>query len=633
MTQGREGTITTIDCEIHILPSSISFDIYIPMNTHKKATHFLKEEHAYRLGMLQTESSHPKTVTLGETANHNIPAAVKMLFDVDSDIQPVAEDIFASKTLSLLVTAMQKTISNGNKIFFTGCGATGRLSILLESIWHRFWKGFLPNSDISEKQARKYSEQVISVMAGGDYALIKSVEGFEDFADFGKLQLEQAGVKEGDLVIAITEGGETPFVIGTAWQGVDTGATVFFVYNNPTELLKEHVKRSRDIINEPRVHKIDLSTGPMAVRGSTRMQATTIELLVAGGALEIALNKIISVTEPLPLEYANNFTTMLNDLSNDDSVKKISEIAALEAELYSNNGLVNYFADEFLLDILTDTTERSPTFMLPPFRPHDDKDSPQSWAFTKNPLLPTVAAWSDMLGRTPRGINWNSADYKKLNAPQELSNNPPKLNNNKIHKFLIGNEPDQTRCNSEKYLLSAILAGKEVDKLTKEHPFAHAFADAAKEHKDAIVIYAGEKAPTNYEKKIFHIKCHLPDSPLNLWSHLALKLILNTLSTVTMAATGRIEGNCMAWVSPSNKKLIDRGTRLISELANVDYETACHELFIALDKVKDDEIKGIEPVSPVSRAVEKLTKGGTGATPSVCAQTTTHKQYHQSKQT
>ena len=131
-----------------------------------------------------------------------------------------------------------------------------------------------------------HEDQCISVMAGGDFALIKSVEGFEDFADFGRHQLKEAGVQKDDVVVAITEGGETSFVIGTAWQGLDAGAHVFFVYNNPSDLLRRHVQRSREVLDEPRIHKLDLATGPMAITGSTRMQATTTELLVVGAALE-----------------------------------------------------------------------------------------------------------------------------------------------------------------------------------------------------------------------------------------------------------------------------------------------------------------------------------------------------------
>ena len=79
-----------------------------------------------------------------------------------------------------------------------------------------------------------------SVMAGGDYALIKSVEGFEDFALFGRKQIAELGVASGDMVFAITEGGETSFVIGTAWQGVEVGPesilciTILMMFCGPT---------------------------------------------------------------------------------------------------------------------------------------------------------------------------------------------------------------------------------------------------------------------------------------------------------------------------------------------------------------------------------------------------------------
>src|SRR5204863_4786736 len=121
-----------------------------------------------------------------------------------------------------------------------------------------------------------FENRTFSVMAGGDFALIKSVEGFEDFAAFGKKQIGDLGVCARDVVFAITEGGETSFVIGTAWKGVEVGAKVYFVYNNPDHVLCQHVQRSREIIQEPRIEKINLTTGPMAITGSTRMQATTI---------------------------------------------------------------------------------------------------------------------------------------------------------------------------------------------------------------------------------------------------------------------------------------------------------------------------------------------------------------------
>ena len=262
-------------------------------NAHEKAIEFLEHEKAFRLGELLTESMHPKTLRLSQTIEADVQAGVRMLQSVDDDIPTALERIFAQDSFGRLVEASHEAIRTGHRIFFTGCGATGRLSILLEAAWRRFWRDrcavrltTMPGSG----DARPYEQDLcVSVMAGGDFALIKSVEGFEDFTDFGRHQIKEAGVQKDDVVVAITEGGETSFVIGTAWQGLDVGAHVFFVYNNPTDLLRRHVQRSREVIDEPRIHKLDLATGPMAITGSTRMQATTTELLVVGAAMEMAL--------------------------------------------------------------------------------------------------------------------------------------------------------------------------------------------------------------------------------------------------------------------------------------------------------------------------------------------------------
>ena len=44
-------------------------------------------------------------------------------------------------------------------------------------------------------------------MAGGDIALIKAVEDFEDHPEFAEQQMIDLGFGENDLLIASTEGG------------------------------------------------------------------------------------------------------------------------------------------------------------------------------------------------------------------------------------------------------------------------------------------------------------------------------------------------------------------------------------------------------------------------------------------
>lgn len=54
----------------------------------------------------------------------------------------------------------------------------------------------------------------------------------------------------------------------------------------------------------------------------------------------------------------------------------------------------------------------------------------------------------------------------------------------------------------------------------------------------------------------------------------AQKMILNMLSTGGMVRTGRVRGNYMAYMVPSNKKLVDRAIRIICDETGCDYETA-----------------------------------------------------------
>jgi N-acetylmuramic acid 6-phosphate etherase len=579
----------------------------------EKAKKFLNEEKAFRLGELLTESSHPKTRALSKTCKSNLADGIRLLQSVDEEIPPAVEKVFQQDTFKKLVEAFFNTLKAKKRIFFTGCGATGRLSILLETAWRRFWRTLKQKHPDISVRLTKMEDLTVSVMAGGDFALIKSVEGFEDFPDFGRFQLKQTGVSPGDVVVAITEGGETPFVIGTAWQGLDVGAKVFFVYNNPSEMLQRHVQRSREVIEEPRIQKLDLATGPMAITGSTRMQAVTAELLVVGSALEIALvqflkeNLTASEWAKLgfcvssPEDYHQLFARLLTEFSNPEMVDAMALLTEFEENIYRRHGLITYTSDSAMLDVLTDTTERSPTFMIPAFRKQGDTRSPQSWAFVKNPFLPTQEAWRDMLQRKPRGLEWGPDIYKQLNVPSALQANPPSLGNTEIYKFRIGNEPQTTRTDAHDSALVMIAVGVETD-----HLIGASLKGFGSGYKKTTAIIIGPATAAVKTDELFQFSCNLPNSPLQLWHHLAVKLILNTVSTATMVRMDRVVGNAMIWLSPSNKKLIDRGSRLISQVTGCSYEDACIELHKTMEEVESRSQQAEEVPSPVALAIEHI---------------------------
>ena len=576
----------------------------------KRAEEFLSREHAFRLGELLTESSHPKTKALSQTAKDDLPAAIRLLQSVDDDIPPAMEKVLQQDSFQKLIEAFIEAMKNDKRIFFTGCGATGRLSILLEAAWRRLWQN--SKQKLSEI-VPDMEDHVFSVMAGGDFALIKSVEGYEDFPDFGRHQMKEHNVQPGDVVVAITEGGETPFVIGTAWEGLDAGARVFFVYNNPTEVLCRHVKRSREIIEESRITKLDLTTGPMAITGSTRMQATTAELFVVGSALETALVRFLKdklskkqmlklgLNEFEPADYLRLLSELMEQLSGSEAVDMLTRATRFEEDIYRSGGLVTYMADSLLLDVLTDTTERSPTFMLPPFRKSGDTLSPNSWAFVKDPFRTTEKAWHALLQREPRGLNWQRSIYEQLKAPAGLQAQPPKLDNSEIYKFMIGNEPDPSRTDVSDSALVVITTGSETETLmqTALQKFGPQYNKSA-----ALVLGLTDAVPPTAET--FQFPYNLTNSPLQLWHHLAVKLILNTLSTATMVRMDRVIGNAMVWLSPSNKKLIDRGSRLISQQMACSYEQACIALHEAMEEVEAGQLQGKEVPSPVALAIKCL---------------------------
>lgn len=58
----------------------------------------------------------------------------------------------------------------------------------------------------------------------------------------------------------------------------------------------------------------------------------------------------------------------------------------------------------------------------------------------------------------------------------------------------------------------------------------------------------------------------------------AQKMVLNMISTAVMIRLGRVKGNRMVNMQLTNRKLVDRGTRMIMEELDLDYETACRLL-------------------------------------------------------
>lgn len=563
------------------------------------AEHFLQNEKEFQLGALPTEQSHPATKALSTVIAQDTRPGISLLQAVDRDIEAALPRVFSSPEWQLLTESFLHALRRKRKICFSGCGATGRVSILLEASY-RGYRRRHPEANLPDI--------VCSIMTGGDYALVRSVESFEDYAAFGRRQVQDLGISEGDVLVAVSEGGETCSVIGTAWQALENGARVFFACNNPLDVLAAHVTRSQQVIHDSRIVKLDLSTGPMAIAGSTRLQATTIEILALGAALEIAIARFAGFDQPASAtRYAEQFSILLSELGQSLQLGELARLVEIEEDVYSRQGAVTYLAQRALLDIFTDTTERAPTFSLPPFRNSDHAWAFRSWAFVKTPTLQSSEAWESVYQRRPRCLDWSSSDYRSMGASESLIKSPPAIGVADLKKFVIGNEDDPSRYQTRYDLGLLVLVANEPDLLCRDKAFADSFKACAERFPKKAGLSIGPRSlPRDVVEDRLHIACTLPGSVLRIWEHLAIKLVFNTVSTATMARMGRVAGNWMAHVETTNKKLIDRGSRLISELAGVAYDRACMELFIAREALSRWDSSNGEPPSPVALAIERL---------------------------
>lgn len=153
------------------------------------------------------------------------------------------------------VDAITDRMGKGGRLFYIGAGTSGRIGIL----------------DASECPPTFGTDPslVEGIIAGGNAAVFKAVEGAEDDEELGIKEIQDRNINSNDSVIGITASGRTPFVISAIREAKKLGAVTIAVSNNEDS----KVKYEADIAITPIV-------GPEVVMGSTRMKAGTSQKLV-----------------------------------------------------------------------------------------------------------------------------------------------------------------------------------------------------------------------------------------------------------------------------------------------------------------------------------------------------------------
>ncbi|RGA06608.1 N-acetylmuramic acid 6-phosphate etherase [Microbispora triticiradicis] len=169
----------------------------------------------------------------------------------------------AVPAISAAVDAIAARMAGGGRLLYVGAGTSGRLAVL----------------DASECPPTfgTHPDLVQGIIAGGEAALVRSVEGAEDDAGAGAAVIRDKQVGPLDSVVGISASGRAPYVVGAVEEARRRGAlTVGLACNTGTPLARAAER------------EIEVIVGPEVVTGSTRLKAGTAQKLV--------LNMISTIT-------------------------------------------------------------------------------------------------------------------------------------------------------------------------------------------------------------------------------------------------------------------------------------------------------------------------------------------------
>jgi len=197
--------------------------------------------------------------------------------------------------IDLIVVRFKK----GGRLFYVGAGTSGRLGVLDAAECPPTF-GVRPSL-------------VQGIIAGGRRALVRSVEGAEDYAQDGAISIRKIRVRPNDIVVGLAACGMTPFVHGALKEARQIGAATIFVTCAPEAV--RHIPA--EIIINPVV-------GPEVITGSTRMKAGTATKLVLNTLTTGAMIKLGKVYGNLMVDLQAT-----NEKLRDRSLRIVMEMTNL----------------------------------------------------------------------------------------------------------------------------------------------------------------------------------------------------------------------------------------------------------------------------------------------------------------
>ena len=201
---------------------------------------------------------HDPVTECGNPASREIDSlgALEIVQLINSEDAKVASAVGAeAENIAAAIDIVTSALRGGGRLVYIGAGTSGRLGVL----------------DASECPPTFSTDprQVVGLIAGGNDALTRAIEGAEDSAEAAAADLQCIGFGPADCLVGIATSGRTPYVIGGVEAARRYGAATIGLACNADSELARHV----DLMITPVV-------GPEVIRGSTRMKAGTATKMV-----------------------------------------------------------------------------------------------------------------------------------------------------------------------------------------------------------------------------------------------------------------------------------------------------------------------------------------------------------------
>lgn len=202
------------------------------------------------LKSITTEGQNPNTLDIDIL---EIKGVLEKINNEDQKIANIVKRIIPdiAKAVEKIVAAFAK----GGRLIYIGAGTSGRLGVL-DAV------ECPPTFSVSDKQ-------VLGIIAGGEKAIKKAVEGAEDNELLAIDDLKAVKLSEQDVLVGIAASGRTPYVLSAMRYGKSVGATVVGLncsYNGK-------FAQASDI-------NLCAVVGAEALTGSTRMKSGTAQKLI-----------------------------------------------------------------------------------------------------------------------------------------------------------------------------------------------------------------------------------------------------------------------------------------------------------------------------------------------------------------